>query len=266
MTGGLAREILPAVARPAKLTVFQKTLGLSPGYFFEKSWVFPPRATIPPFPIHPRPFFIFLPGFCCSVTPMATSSLTIGPSRGRPRHQTPDITVVRSLNEDDLPLLANPPPLNSTAPSIQSLRATHHQLAQLLVRGTSESEASLITGYSLSRISILKSDPTFAELLANYSVQRDLAFADTLDRMRVLGLSALDELQERLESSPEKWTNREVMEMAELMLVKPRLATSSPGVSPIIGSAPHSGVTVNVKFVSSDTPALVIDAKPEPNG
>lgn len=193
------------------------------------------------------------------------------PQRGRPaatRPQPPplEINIVRFLTEDDLEILNNPPALGTQAPAIQSLRATHHQLAQLLVRGVTESEASLITGYSLSRISILKSDPTFSELLANYSTQRELAFADTLDRMRILGLSALDELQERLESSPEKWSNREVMEMAELMLVKPRAAAngSSLGVSPVLSSAP-SGVTVNVKFVSSDVPALVIDGKPEPS-
>lgn len=191
------------------------------------------------------------------------------PTRGRPagtRPQPPqlEISIVRSLTEDDLEILNHPPSIGSQAPVLQSLRATHHQLAQLLVRGVTEGEASLITGYSLSRISILKSDPTFSELMANYSTQRELAFADTLDRMRVLGLSALDELQERLETSPEKWSNREIMEMAELMLVKPRVV-SSPGTSPVIGSAPHSGVTVNVKFVSSDAPALVIDGKPEPN-
>jgi hypothetical protein len=196
----------------------------------------------------------------------------IGPARGARGSKAPipvEICIVRPIGDDDLPALANPPPANSSAPTLQSLRASHHQLAQLLVKGVSESEASLITGYSISRISILQRDPTFAELLANYSTQRELAFADTLDRMRVLGLSALDELQERLENDPTRWTNREVMEMAELMLVKPRAAV--PGQLPVVvggsGAGPmasgSSGVTVNVKFVSSNTPALVIDGKVE---
>lgn len=197
---------------------------------------------------------------------MDPSELSIGPGRGGRGAKAPipvEISIVRPIGPEDLELLANPPSQGSTAPTLQSLRATHHQLAQLLAKGVTEGEASLLTGYSLSRISILQADPTFSELLANYSAQRDLAFADTLERMRVLGLSALDELQERLENDPSKWTNREVMEMAELMLVKPRLA-SSGGLA--VGSGSPSGappVTVNVKFVSANTPALVIDGKPE---
>jgi hypothetical protein len=150
---------------------------------------------------------------------------------------------------------------------VQALRASHHQLAQLLARGAAATEASLITGYSISRISILKSDPTFAELLASYQVNRELVFADTLERMRILGLSTLDELQDRLEADPARWSNRELMEMAELMLVKPRIAGPMGQSSALGGSTPGTGqgsaVTVNVKFVSAEAPAFTIDATPE---
>lgn len=201
---------------------------------------------------------------------MDPSELQIGPSRGGRGSKSPqplDIEIVRGLTEADLPMLASPPPVNSVAPTVQALRASHHQLAQLLARGMSGTEASLITGYSLSRISILQSDPTFTELLANYQANRELVFADTLERMRILGLSTLDELQDRLESDPVRWSNRELMEMAELMLVKPRIATpmgqaSALGGSPT-GSHSGSGVTVNVKFVTADAPTLIIDGSTE---
>lgn len=201
---------------------------------------------------------------------MDPSELNLSPARGGRRSAPPlTIQVVRALTEDDLPQLSSPPPVGSTAPSIASLRASHHQLAQLLARGVPDTEASLITGYSISRISILKGDPTFSELLANYHTERELVFADTLERMRVLGLSTLDELQERLEHDPTRWSNRELMEMAELMLVKPRIATpmgqaSSLGGAPTGGASSGSGVTVNVKFVTADAPTLIIDGEAEP--
>ena len=200
---------------------------------------------------------------------MDPSELQIGAARGArgPKAHLPiEMVVVRALVPEDIPVLASPPPMGTQAPTVQALRASHHQLAQLLAKGMSGTEASLVTGYSLSRISILRSDPTFAELLANYQVNRELVFADTLERMRILGLSTLDELQDRLEAAPERWSNRELMEMAELMLVKPRIAgpmgQSSPLGSPSQGGQPGSGgVTVNVKFVSASTPALVIDGE-----
>lgn len=202
---------------------------------------------------------------------MDPSELTIGSSRGGrgAKALIPlQIEIVRSLTQADMPALANPAPLNNAAPTLQSLRATHHQLAQLLARGMPATEASIITGYSPTRISILRGDPTFAELLANYAANRELVFADTLERMRILGLSTLDELQDRLETDPAAWSNRELMEMAELMLVKPRIATPM-GQASALGGNPSgqgggNGVTVNVKFVSADTPTLVIDAQAEP--
>lgn len=203
---------------------------------------------------------------CATIPRMSTS---IGPSRGgrRPSAEL-IIEITRSLTEDDLPRLVSPDPVNSKPVPIQALRASHHQLAQLLAQGRPDTEVSLITGYSPSRISILKSDPTFKELMSSYQSLREQVFVDTLERMKILGLSTLDELQERLENAPERWSNRELMEMADLMLVKPKLATPL-GQSSALGGALTAvqpgqavGVAIQVQFVKSDTPALVIEGEP----
>lgn len=198
----------------------------------------------------------------------------IGPARGGRRPARSDLTIeiVRSLTESDLPKLVSPDPLHSKPIPIQQLRSSHHQLAQLLAQGRPDNEVALITGYSPSRISILRSDPTFSELLASYQSIREKVFVDTLERMKVLGLSTLDELQERLEAEPHKWSNRELMEMADLMLVKPKLPTpmgqssALGGVAIATSGSPNSavGVAINVQFVKSDTPPLTIehDGKP----
>ena len=64
-------------------------------------------------------------------------------------------------------------------PAVSRLRDSHHALARLLARGLNETECSHITGYALSRISSLKRDPLFSELIAAYRLegrdaQRDL--------------------------------------------------------------------------------------------
>jgi hypothetical protein len=173
------------------------------------------------------------------------SELDLGSARGK-RKGPLEIEILRPLVEEDLPLLISPPPVKAPPSSILSIRHSHHQLAQLLARGDcTQTEAALITGYSLSYISILKTDPAFAELLSQYQEERKEIFVDVLERMKVLGLSTLDELQRRLEEMPEGWSRRELMEMAELMLVKPHQGRASAA------GAPAPAVSVNVKFVQA---------------
>jgi hypothetical protein len=60
------------------------------------------------------------------------------------------------------------------APAVTRLRDSHHAAARLIARGLNETEISHITGYALSRISSLKRDPLFAELVDAYRLdQRD---------------------------------------------------------------------------------------------
>ena len=65
------------------------------------------------------------------------------------------------------------------------------------------SEASLITGYSQGRISILQKDATFAALVRDYSDEAKATFADLAQRMSGLSLDAIEILHERLHANPE---------------------------------------------------------------
>ena len=161
--------------------------------------------------------------------------------RGRPR-------VVRSLDESDLPRLMGTEPQAKPKPSgLQHIRHSHHRLAQLVAQGRPAAEISLITGYAPVYISILKGDPSFKELVAHYSEEREAVFVDVLERMTALGLSTLEELQARLADAPEKWTKRELMDMAELMIVKPMRAAGA-----VIGARQQgAAVSVEVNFVQA---------------
>lgn len=166
-----------------------------------------------------------------------------------------EMTILRSLTPADLPMLQEATPVDSQPIGLVKIRQTHHHLAQLLAKGdVTNNEASLITGYSPSRISILQQDPLFKELLESYSSNRAAIFVDVMERMKVLGLSTLDELQSRLEEGPENFSRRELMEMAKLMLLdsKPRAEGAPAGQS----------IALNVKFITPQSAVPMLDVTP----
>lgn len=171
-------------------------------------------------------------------------TLTLGSTRGRPA-SAPLPVAVRGLVPADLDAIATPTP--TTAPSLAKLRHVHHRVAQLLATGEKHVDVAVLTGYTPEYIHGLTKDPAFKELLAHYEADRELKFVDTLERMRALGLTALDEIQARLAEGPDEWSRRELMELAELLLIKPQQAKGAAAGAP--------SVAVSVKFVSARTQA-----------
>lgn len=110
--------------------------------------------------------------------------------------------VVGEITVADLELLGSAK--GYEIPAIKRLSERHHALARAIVSGASMGEAALICGYDISRISILKNDPSFKELIAFYSEDKDRAFRDTQAKLAGIASDALDELQTRLEDSPDK--------------------------------------------------------------
>jgi hypothetical protein len=104
--------------------------------------------------------------------------------------------------------------------TIAALRQSHHVLARLIAKGTlTMTEISSITGYSLSRISILKADPTFKELVSSYSAMEaeghKIATADMYVRLASLGFDAVETLHERLVDRPETLDNKTLLAIVE---------------------------------------------------
>jgi hypothetical protein len=98
---------------------------------------------------------------------------------------------------------------------VKNIRHRHHLLAQLLAGGTPEMDASIQTGYSLSRISILKNDPAFKELLAYYSKQVELANVEFVKRLAQIGTETAEEILKRLDEDPESFSNEEMRKLLE---------------------------------------------------
>jgi hypothetical protein len=131
----------------------------------------------------------------------------VGPGRPR-RVLTAD--VVREIEDSDLEFLAATP-RNMAPPELKKITERHHGLARLLATGVSAGEAAVITGYDPSRVSTLQNSPAFIELVALYSREVDLQFSSVLQHMSGLSKDALLEIRERIEETPEKFSNRELL-------------------------------------------------------
>lgn len=122
--------------------------------------------------------------------------------------------VVRALDAADVALLQEEK--GSAAPAIKRLSERHHALARNLAGGMSPSEAAIVCGYSLSRVSILQDDPAFRELLEFYRADVQTQYRDLHVRLSGVAADALDVLQERLEDTPEDLSVGQLIELSKL--------------------------------------------------
>lgn len=105
---------------------------------------------------------------------------------------------VRTLDSVDMALLQKEK--GSTAPPLKRLSERHHALARCLASGMADRDAAITCGYVVSRVSILKADPAFQELLAFYQQDVNNKYLDMHGVLAGLSLDAAMELRERLEA------------------------------------------------------------------
>lgn len=110
----------------------------------------------------------------------------------------------RDLTVADLHALEQP--RGTVAPTLKRLHASHHALAKCLASGMKAEQASLVTGYSVQRVSTLLCDRSFKELVAGYRLEAKEIFADLAERMQNMSLDAIEVLQERLHEKPEDFS------------------------------------------------------------
>lgn len=107
--------------------------------------------------------------------------------------------------------------LGVQAINIKALRHTHHRLAQLLAVGVDETVAAKLCNYAVSRVSQLKADPAFAELMAHYSDDVKEEWADFVATAANLSLDFLQELQRRLDETPDAFTPQTLNESLKIL-------------------------------------------------
>lgn len=154
---------------------------------------------------------------------------------------------------------------------LKALRYSHHLLAKAVASGKSLMECSRITGHTVARISDIKNDPAFQDLVAYYADELHQVYVDVHQRMAALGTSVLEELQERFENEPEKFSKRELMDLFTTMADR-SIASAKGGPNPAQGLAlvgGGNGLALQINFVSpngeASAPMQVIDQQATPN-
>lgn len=97
---------------------------------------------------------------------------------------------------------------------LKKIRTTHHRIAQLMAQGLKDVTISQMTGFSQSRLSILKSDPAFSGLVQHYLSLSQEAFVDVQTRLLSVGLDAVEILHERMLDEPDEVSDKQLLEVA----------------------------------------------------
>lgn len=170
------------------------------------------------------------------------------------------IEFVRNLTPADE--AASALALPSQASAAVRLRGAHHGLARLLAGGMRDYEASYATGYSAGYIGQLRKDPAFAELVSHYQDQAVAEYIDAHKQLATLGQTALEILQERIETDSDKIGLKTLTDIAAMALDRSVAPSKSSANSPR-GPA-GSGISVNVSFVSPGAKDKTIEGTVNP--
>ena len=146
--------------------------------------------------------------------------------------------VGRELDDEDLAQLASEGRAQAV-PALTKLRERHHTLAKMLAQGSPEQDAAVACGYSLSRVSILKTDQSFRDLVAFYRQGVVERYYDMHEAAAALGRDAIEELHERLEEAPEDFSIPQLMTLTSTMMDR-------------VGHGPSSSTNVNVNIGLAD--------------
>lgn len=130
---------------------------------------------------------------------------------------SPRILSVEPLTRADLDALR----AKSARPQIKALRDTHHAIARLFATGMKLAEIAEQTGYSITRLSILRHDPAMEELIARYRGLEDESWKSSRDELhatihRVMAKSyrQIEEHLDEAEETGEKLPMRELLKVA----------------------------------------------------
>lgn len=139
------------------------------------------------------------------------------------RRQTVEFELgeVRELVRSDLALL------NETRPvkTLDSLRDNHHRIARAVASGIPNTQVAILCGISVNRVSMLKQDPAFIDLVAHYRGMLTAEWTESIDTVteflgsvRTKSLAMLEDKLCAAADNNEFLPTRELVAMAELGL------------------------------------------------
>ena len=171
-------------------------------------------------------------------------------------------SYLRDLNDGDAQAVLNPPPVGLTTSPMTRLRQSHHGIARLMAEGRKQVEIAEITGYSQSRLSILKNDPAFRELVAHYTANKNEIYLDVHARLASLGVDVIEGLHEQYNEDPDSFTKREAMELAQMALDRsvapPKAGAGGRGFGQ---GASGGGVNLVINFAEQPAGAPTLEGR-----
>jgi hypothetical protein len=102
-------------------------------------------------------------------------------------------------------------------PRLKKIRTKHHAVAKLIAAGFRSADIARKTGYTTGTISTFRSNPAFKELIEHYTAEYQESVSELHDRMEILVIDLMDELQDRLDDD-DKRADMSIGEMKDLML------------------------------------------------
>jgi len=172
----------------------------------------------------------------------------------------PRILAVRVLTREDLGCLKNE---KRVQPRVKAFRDTHHRLARLCAAGLRNEEILRITGYSSVRLSTLKLDPAFQQLVAEYRGKVDSAFVQSQDEFYETSTSNMMRAERQVEAHLDDSDDK-----GELIPIKTLLAITSDRADRFGYSKKTINTNINLDFakrmeqmMAARGQATVIDAK-----
>ena len=167
------------------------------------------------------------------------------------------IDFQRELTDDDIDLVIQGPPVKAAGPVVRELKESHHRLAQLIATSNdTNGQIAVLSGYSETYIARLMVDPMFQGLVEQYGKITELKFRDTLEKMDQVGRDAVNELQFRIAETPEQFSNRELVEVIDSLITKPKASAGSTNLT-LANSTP----TINISFRTPQAQPDVIDVE-----
>lgn len=136
--------------------------------------------------------------------------------RGKRPAGLPTVLGVEPITEGDLEKLAEARGVKPLP--IKRLSDRHHKLAKAIASGRSTSECAIIAGYDPSRVSVLKGDATFKDLVAYYRSQAARGDDLLFDELNGLAFDAVTEMRRRVEEQADDLTIDELNRLAQLGL------------------------------------------------
>lgn len=131
-----------------------------------------------------------------------------------------EIGPIRLLSRSDLAHLT----VRREASVVQNLRDNHHRIARAVASGMSTTDVAATCGITINRVSVLKADPAFADLIAHYRaiITTEWAQQDTvIEFMRSNALKAQAMISDKLDDAAERnefLPTRDLLGIAELGL------------------------------------------------